>query len=687
MSMSVWSAGLRAPSAGAEVVREQMHRAHRYRNALTEIERDRRRAVRAVIYEQAPPELRAQLDEIDQLEAWVDDAWTDVRRARGRDGDAAERDTRADQARNLTAELARVRRASAPLRTLLMPSLSVALEEIRDRARARVRGARAASGVYWGTYLLVEAAAQTAARQRSDPHWSSWTGDGAIAVQLQPPLATALVLAGTGTRLRIERGDARPAWQPDRACDQRRAARGLPPRPGPQAPASDRDRVLRIRVGSEGRSPVWASFPMVYDRELPLHAVARWAKVLRRRVGSHDRWQLQITLELPERPQAAPRSGRIGLDVGWRRSAGDVRVAVLATEGRDLTLPATATADLRAALRPLASETDAPVATEVVLPPAILRGLRGVRATRARRDVEFEATRDALIADLTRLAAPGERGLAGITALPAWLREAIAGRGEQSHIARWRSTRRLARVALEWRRRMVEESEEYRRLRPAYDALERWRAHDRHLLDYESEQRAQSMGRRDALYRALAAHLARSYGEVLVEDMRHPGFAAYSETRQRLAIEAGCAPTAAAIEEDTDDGAQYRIARSLAAPGRLRVMLRQACAREGARYIEEEAAGTTITCWRCGGVNEWDARADVWHRCGGCGAEWDQDANASRVMLGRERSSDAGPDVDRALAGTPRISERARKRSEGKARRAATGAGGARTVVPGSAGS
>ena len=78
-----------------------------------------------------------------------------------------------------------------------MPSLpnasaTAALDLIAKRAGSLQRNARAHCGVYWGTYLLVEAA-HDASREMplydgvepNDPRFSKWNGEGRIGVQVQ----------------------------------------------------------------------------------------------------------------------------------------------------------------------------------------------------------------------------------------------------------------------------------------------------------------------------------------------------------------------------------------------------------------------------------------------------------------------------------------------------------------------
>src|SRR5690606_14013043 len=57
--------------------------------------------------------------------------------------------------------------------------------------------------------------------------------------------------------------------------------------------------TLRIRIGSEGRDPVWASFPMIMHRPLPPDGIVKQAAVKLARIGTRERWELHVTVQAP----------------------------------------------------------------------------------------------------------------------------------------------------------------------------------------------------------------------------------------------------------------------------------------------------------------------------------------------------------------------------------------------------
>lgn len=182
--------------------------------------------------------------------------------------------------------------------------------------------------------------------------------------------------------------------------------------------------------------------------------------------------------------------------------------------------------------------------------------------------------------------------------VPDWLRERTAT------LPLWRSCGRLAAVALAWRdARFAGDEEEYA-------AVEAWRAQDRHLYDWEASQIAKAMAWRTDLYRRFAATLSRRYATVALEDID------YKNLGRRPAAES----------KDVVYASRHR---QLASPGKLADALRQ---RFAAR-ADVPAMNTTRRCHSCGHIESFDAAAELVHTCGGCGAEWDQDASAARNLL------------------------------------------------------
>src|SRR3990172_2772711 len=263
-----------------------------------------------------------------------------------------------------------------------------ALEACEAKAAEAIRRARADSGLYWGTYLCVEDAAQRSRRtSREAPRFRRWDGSGLLATQLQGGLAVPDLLAGTDRRAQLV--------------------------------GEGKRRLLRFRVGSTGRDPVWAAFPMVYHRDLPPEATVKWARICCHRLGTHTKWSAQIVLDgLPEVTLPTPTRGTVAIDVGWRRFDEGVRVATWVDDE---------------------GETG-----ELLMPHELVERWHKVEDLRSIRDTNFNHARDELREWRSLETLPDSK------ALPDWLRETTKA------LHAWRAPARLAALALRWRSQRFE---------------------------------------------------------------------------------------------------------------------------------------------------------------------------------------------------------------------------------------
>ncbi len=439
------------PTVGADLVRDQMRLAHRYQNDLIQVERGRRGAVRAEIAGVADiveidRRIEALAIELDATREGIQRVRQEARK-RVRDPEAEER---AKELREALRE-ARAERKTAQVTLREDGALQARIAEINARAHALAKALRARCGVYWGTYLLVEAAVDAQRRGRMDPRFRRWDGHGRVGVQIQGGMPALALVGGADTRIQIDAVDPR-AWTGTRA-ERRRYSRT----------------TLRLRVGSDGRAPVWATFPMIMHRPLPVDGVVKgaWAQV--RRIGTRERWELQVIVEAeslgsPER--AGPRTA--ALNLGWRARPDGVRVAyVVDSDGHE---------------------------EEILVPSDIGAKLDHADSIRSIRDREFDAIKVYLRDRLAEIDAPE------------WLRE------ELRHLAQWRAPAKLARVAWRWRAERFGGDEDL------FAAVERWRRQDRHLYQWEASERERAIGRRRDLYRSIAARLTSAYDEIRLPD-------------------------------------------------------------------------------------------------------------------------------------------------------------------------
>lgn len=338
--------------------------------------------------------------------------------------------------------------------------------------------------------------------------------------------------------------------------------------------------TLSLRLGSDGGEPVWASWPAIVHRPIPPAGVITNVEVLVRQEAGRERWTAQLTVRLPEEERSCGR-GVVAIDLGWRLlPSGDLRAE----------LPS---GDLRVA----AWRGDDGEHGELTIAAKHLGTFAHAEELRSLRDDLFDRARLTLT---TRLAA---------LELPAWMVTATA------YLAQWKAPAKLDALAVRWRTGRFPGDED------AYVDLETWRQKNKHLWQWEAGDRRKADARRKDLYRVFAATLARRYETCVWEDV----------DLSQLARRAGADVNRTAARH-----------RFLAACGELRLQVQQAFRRRGGANVEVSAVDSTHICHVCGSVEEFDAEAHLRHVCSACGTEWDQDDNATYVLLARhrERSND-----------------------------------------------
>lgn len=306
-------------------------------------------------------------------------------------------------------------------------------ERINGESYAAIRGARANCGLYWGTYLAVEQDCESF-RSGAPPRFRPWIGEGKVAVQIQGGMPAETLHSCEDRRLRMAAG-ARPKF-----------------------------RVLSQRIGSDGRDPIWVHVPVIWHRELPPCASIKWAQLQRRVVGRKVRWQLTLTIDVPD-SVLAPPPGICGIDINYRvTGAGSQRAAT-------------------------AYGSDDEV-HKLYLTPRIVSAFEKCEHIQSVRSDNLNAAKIRITDESL------------IDTMPPRLQD------DAATLSRWRSCQRLAQLVLAWRR-----------LGGCPKWLTDWQLREHHLHDYESQLRDQAQAARRDLYRCWVAGLAKLYGTVCLEDM------------------------------------------------------------------------------------------------------------------------------------------------------------------------
>lgn len=633
----VYRYGLRPPTAHADVVLDQMRRAHRYRNMLIEISRGHRDAQRSVIG--AVPAVVAATERavlasetLATVEAQMGQEHV---RARARKHEDSTTDTLAIARRDWEAAFEMLSTArNAARRT---PAVSAELTRFKELADEIAKSARDHYGPWWGTYHLVDNAHEQSLRLVLGPGKSIalplWSG--------LRPRDPKFISWAEATRAVGAYNNAGPGSSSDKFVSVQ-SVDSVPL--GPTVPGVERAKkylLLRMLVATtDKRQKIWAEWPIIFDRPLPKDAVISAVRVQVVREGPGERWEALFSLSTDLLMKDRGRStevcgvGRVGVDIGWRAMEdGSLRVGYVAGDHGHEALG---------------------LSSEMLSQLTKAASLRGIR------DDLFNRTKLALMWWIATCGA----------LVPEWMPTV-------HKIDAWKSPERLLRLCFEWRqKRFIGDQEIYDLLdgwTPEHTPRawrrhdESWRRQDRHLSEWEAAQRAKALAHRKDFYRVYAAKLARQYNVLALErfDLRK-----VSKVPK--------------IEDSEDAGTiAARAQRTLAAVSELRGALISAFTARGGRAVFVDPANSTHECPSCAVVTEFDARTKLCWVCVGCEKRWDQDYSAALVLRQRsERSDDeqnaaiARGEVKAPVSNEKRVSKWEKIRNKKAAKEAARELGG-----------
>ncbi len=438
----VWRYGLLAPTSRGDLVEQQFALAREYATKLHEMEIRRRERVRQIDVEttEGRAKVAAQRRVVDELGTRWREARGDARKQIGVEIKAA-RKLMHEAARDWRAELAEARNRTEN---------QVRRDQINEQAGAERRALRADCALYWGTYQLVEDAARQAATQ------NLWDLDK----PLDPPAPVRDPQDGS-VSVQITGGGIEPA-----ALDKSTQVRieVLPPVGPERCYQKNRHAILSLRVGSEGRAPIWATFPMVLSRPLPAGRIKR-VTVRRRPVGPECEWFCVFSMDVPDAP--AHTGPACAIDLGWRPFPdGSMRVAVLRDELGHME-------DLR-------------------LQAAQIEAMRYPGTHRSTRDSNMQKLKQDVIEWLR------------VSDVTPEIEAATKGVGQ------WLSPRRFYRMRDLLAGLLAPDH-------PLRFAVDQWAKQDDHLWRWEAYARRRALGWRRDTYRCWAKRIARAYGTIVVE--------------------------------------------------------------------------------------------------------------------------------------------------------------------------
>jgi hypothetical protein len=538
----IYTYGCLPPIEGEELFNDQLFKAHRYRNGLVEIELKRRERVREAQAKHS--DLGPLVEKIDSLNAEFERLRLEMVASKNSDGVIKV---------NHRAAIQVIKRDRSVLYQLLWWAKKIVTlrgdmqqeyDAIEEEYRGAIKTLRAGEDIpYWGTYLKLEEIAQVWRQNPSPPIFKRYDGSGRCVVQLQGGLAITELVSNDDTRLRLAPGTPRPT---------KRHPEGL---------VKEHYRTLWIRVGSDGRAPRWAKFPLVLHRPLPDDAQIKWAWVYRRRVGVRYRFECQITLEsqtfLPA-PRSRESDTVVAVDIGARGTAKGLRAGLwLDSSGEkgEVLIPQ----------ERLSSPTSRGHERRHLVPNDDLK----LESIRAIRDQHFDKIKLALIQYRT------------VPNVPEWyMLETVS-------LDKWKSARRVARLFRLWQRhdgdKLLYE-----------DWLPKFLKKDRHLLDWEALTSRRSRHRRREMYRVFAAKLAKEYSTIVVAKR---SFIRERRDIEKSPVEGTRVATGEVEKTISEQEKQSRVHGRSASPGELHAAIKSAAKAAGVQFIEARLENDDSRSW------------------------------------------------------------------------------------------
>lgn len=581
----VYGSTVHAPVENREAVENQLLLAHRYREVLVGLYRTRNRELQALI---AAEPVAMKYRRFLKAERKI------VRLMK-----AKKKLTRSRKAGNPYSEALKklhtvmwnrkgyVGTESAYTRRLNEVAKTDAGKEVVAAFTERNKVERKASGLGWGTYLVVEEALKQADNRpdrlvtsmRPNPEY---TGEGTLAVQIQiqnvkdndgnPVLDECgnQVQSGVmGTDRLLSGQDPRARLEIIRDVNKGQHAR------------------IHLRIGP---SQAVASWPVMLHRPLPTDARFKWIKVMRTRnlARGHNSsrhpdagmiWKVMFTMESATFNHELRLSGHTAaINLGFRK-VGDntLRIGYLVgTDGHteELLLEPKPQRELQG------KGNRTPMGNQKLTPAGVIESLEYA--------YNKESQRDQMFALITASVAKYP--------VPDFLREKLA------HVAKWRSKERLHRVYLEWERHEGDEA--------IYTELQEWHHADKHAGQHASGNREKAILRRREQYRLLGVRLAaRGYSRVIVNTPQGQNKQSRSllETPQR---------------KQQNHAAVWSLVQAV----------KLSAGNRGVTVDISEAEVSTRH-YVCGNALEGDAATKVNLQCPHCKIDVDQDANSAQNLL------------------------------------------------------
>jgi len=325
---------------------------------------------------------------------------------------------------------------------------------------------------------------------------------------------------------------------------------------------------LRFRLGS-AKADTWVSGTWQYHRPLPEGSHISLARLVRRRVGPHFKWAVQLLVKpiTPIREEVGERAPLVTVHFGWSADVEGRRVAGLA------------------------DSADPGAAKIVALPPSIEAALERAAEIQGKRD----ESRDAVAVKVRAIELPES-----------------AGEVLQEVVGKMRRTRPqdISANRLHYVCRLLREEDRL----PEW--LEEWRHTDRLLWQDQTHIAKRARNARKTFYRELAISLGRRYSAIAIEPLDLAGAAV---------------KVSELTGEKSDFTKKARSGRVVAALYELESAIRWAATKTGAAVLDL-VSETASQCSICGGSHVTASKEDHQTLlCSDCGAVLDRKQNGAAL--------------------------------------------------------
>jgi putative transposase-like DNA-binding protein len=312
--------GLLPPLDWDDECEAEIDRQRHFWNDLVEIERSHRELLRKE--RSKDPEIADLEAQLAAISTRIDDTLVARNRLRA-DSRSKENNELDEPLKQLAAERRALYEELKPLHRRWARENPSVLDRLEKERRAKVTLARHASELWHGNYRPImesfEVARQRALKDGTELRFHR--RDGSARITNTPSLQDA-----SGSRNWVTPAElfAARLYQtqidpvPDDAFShpsrgyRRRAART----------------ELRVTIFTANRKPRLVRFPMIYHQAIPANGRIKRITVTRKIVGLKPRWRATVTFEEPS-PSTTMSHAACGIDLGWRRIAHGLRVAVM----------------------------------------------------------------------------------------------------------------------------------------------------------------------------------------------------------------------------------------------------------------------------------------------------------------------------------------------------------------------